>query len=496
MAYPRIREALESSSAALLQASAAALSDAWYRPPFVPNPFGATGMQVANRLPRKIVAAMGGRAIHNTGLDPALATEVTSEGLAQQALTAYERVVDGVGYPGIIIGAPSGGIAYLAALMQIPYLPAQFLLSFSHKSAPDDVRGYQAFGSALIDTIHRRNPDLHAINHYDPIHDRFLVNQVNHVRLKLRGLPHAFQQFIYEHLAPGGIIFFADCTYAWDQYEIGPHHTFQVGGLGGYVSADYLDGNDELDDWLARLGAAHRGGWTLSEHWPIVEQPESEWGSLPEFKDAAQEFADASDFQFKAINGAHPEDFGALSYTAYLWEAGKNDRPPQGVLIECFNQINPTAALRAHLLPLWMPFQTDDSLAFLARMAPYLPDHLPLLLSLVPSLHQTPDTPGAPAWEEIAAKAGPVTWIGVDPRRYPLDIAARINYLPALQGWTYEHRLTQPPSMSPDNFLEMTDYLQRHGANLLPMLLEALPRMTETEKALPDSEAEADPELP
>lgn len=486
MAYPRIRETLESSSAAVLQAVAAALSDAWYLPPQVGPALGATGLRWAGRLPDKVIASLGARALRNSGLDPALAPEIRTEGLARQALTAYARVEPGVGYPAIMMGAPNGGVAYLAALLRIPYLPAQFLLSFSHHTKTDDLRSYQAFGASLIDSILQRNPDLHAVNHYDPIHDRFLVNHFNHVRLKLRQVPNAFQQFIRAHLAPGGTIFFADCTYSWDQYQIAEDHTFQVGGLGGYVSADYFEGNDEIDAWLESIGAEHRGGWTLSEHWPIVEQPESEWGSLPEFKVAVQDFAEREEYQFKALSGGHPEDFSALAYTAYLWEAGLHERTPQGVLIECFNQINPTAALRANLLPLWLPFHTDDSLHYLARMASYLPHDLPVLLSLVPSLLRTPDTPGALAWEEIARKVGSLTWIGLNPERYPIDVAARANYLPALQAWVNELQQSAPqPQMTPENLLEMMAYLQRHGANLLPLLLEALPR---AEDEAPDDE--------
>ncbi|NOZ71297.1 MAG: hypothetical protein GXP38_05180 [Chloroflexi bacterium] len=492
MAYPRIRETLESSSAAVLQAVAAALSNAWYRPPQIGPALGATALRWAGRLPDKVIASLGARALRNTGLDPALAGELTTEGLARQALTAYERVEPGVGYPAIMLGAPNGGVAYLAALLRIPYLPAQFLLSFSHRSKADDIKSYQAYGASLIDTILQRNPDLHAINHYDPIHDRFLVVHLNHVRLKLRQLPQTFQQFIRAHLAPGGIIFFADCTYQWDQYLIAENHTFQVGGLGGYVSADYFEGNEEIDAWLESIGAEHRGGWTLSEHWPISEEPESEWGSLPEFKAAVQDFAANEEYQFKALSGGHPEDFSALAYTAYLWEADMHEHAPQGMLVECFNQINPTAALRANLLPLWLPFHTDDSLQYLARMAPYLPKDIPLLLSLVPSLLHTHDTPGALAWEEVASKAGPLNWIGVNPERYPIDIAARANYLPALQAWVNERQLPEPrPQMTPDDLLEMMAYLQRHGANLLPMLLEALPHLP-PEEPPPDTSSDFD----
>jgi len=75
-------------------------------------------------------------------------------------------------------------------------------------------------------------------------------------------------------------------------------------------------------------------------------------------------FAEGQEYEFRALHGYHPEDFSALAYTAYLWESRLHDRAINGLLVECFSQINPTAALRADLLPLWMPFNTQDSLEF------------------------------------------------------------------------------------------------------------------------------------
>ena len=168
------------------------------------------------------MAASGG------GLDPGLTRNVTSEGLARLVVGAYDRVVDGVGYPAIVLGAPSGGIAYLSALLRAPFLPGHFLLSFADPTDPDDVDAYQSHGARLIDPILQRNPDLLAVNHYDPLHDRFLVKNSNHVRLKLLDLPQAYRDFISAHLAPDGVLLLANCSYPWQQYEIGDQHFFQV----------------------------------------------------------------------------------------------------------------------------------------------------------------------------------------------------------------------------------------------------------------------------
>ncbi len=472
MPYSRIREAPESSSAATLRAVVAALNNAWH----VPQQGTTTEKrlaQLASRLPESVVKKIIAREVQQRALDPNLARYVKTEGLARQAVANYEHIEGKIGYPAILIGAPNGGIAYLAALLGVPFLPGYFLLSFADHSDPDNIEAYEQSGSELIAPILHQNPDLLAVNHYDPVHDRFLIEEVNHVRLKLLALPEAYQTFIEQHLAPGGVIFYVDNEFPWPQYRIGSHHWFQVGGLGGFNAEEFLNGSPVLDEWLAGKKSNHRGGWRLPKYeGQLVETRESEWGSIPSFREAVRTFAEGQEYEFRALHGYHPEDFSALAYTAYLWESRLHDRAINGLLVECFSQINPTAALRADLLPLWMPFNTQDSLEFFARMTPMIPKGLTVAISLLANFTKTPDLPPAQAWEKIAARIGPVNWIGVHPDRYPVDLASIFDYATDLQKWVQEHPGEKPrPHLTPEDLLSMIRNLNRHGSRLFTYLL-------------------------
>ena len=470
MPYSRIREAPESSSAATLRAVVAALTDAWHAPQHI-TPTEKRFAQMARHLPEWAIKKAVARAVRQRALEPDLARFVKTEGLARQVIAHYQHVQNRVGYPALIIGAPNGGVAYLAALLDTPFLPSHFLLSFADHSDPDDIATYHSRGAQLIDTILNANPDLLAVNHYDPIHDRFLVEEVNHIRLKLLELPEAYQKFIQNHLAPGGTIFYVDNRYTWHQYRVNDRHMFQVGGLGGFSDEEYIEGSEVISAWLAEQNSEHRGGWQLAGY-DLEIARESEWGGLPEFREAVKHFATEMGYQFKAINGEHPEDFSALAYTAFLWERRLHDVKPNGILVECFSQINPTAALRSAFLPLWMPFNTQDSLDYFTRMTPYLPKDLPVGISLLPGFTKTPDLPAAQAWQEAGEKIGPVRWIGVNPDRYPMDISAIFDYAPDLQQWVQEFPRQSPrPRLSPEELLDMMTYLTHHGSRLFTYLL-------------------------
>ena len=443
------------SSATMMHAVAAALRNEW----MVPEP-GPAYVQTlsgpANLLPEPVRVRLVDRFVRNAGVSAELAAQVTSAGLAQWAVDLYRAGVDGridgappaqagnngrshsePTYDAIVIGAPSGGIAHLAALLGAPFLSQHFVTRYRYQGQPDDVIGYCGFGSRLADTILGHNPDLAVINHYDPIHDRFLVSHVNHIRMKLLELPVPYADFIRTRLRRGGTILFSDCQLSWGQYRVAKRHTFQVGGLGGIPDEDWIKGSPQVNKFLAERGRADKGGWSIPSPW--LPGPESEWGSQPPFRQAVEDFAAAHGYRFRVLRGAHPEDFSRLAFYASYQAALNSGRGPAGVLVDCFTQTSPTAALQAGLLPLWLPFNCSDSLAFLRKMAPNFPRGKPVLLAPLPSFSPAWDTVSPNDWRAAFPPEADVAWIGVNPAALPVDLAGMFRFVPDLQAWCAAH---------------------------------------------------------
>jgi hypothetical protein len=421
------------SSATIMRGVAAALHDDW----MVPQSWSRLLVALtrpANRLPVSVRLRLVEFFVRNMGVAQSLAGEVKAEGLAQWAVDLYGS--GGSGYDTIVLGAPSGGIGHLAALLGAPFLSELFVTRYRYQGEPDDVVSYETFGSSLAKIVLENNPSLLVVNHYDPVHDRFMVPHVNYLRMKLLELPDAYQRFIARRLRPGGTILFADCHHPWHQYRLGRRHHFQVGGLGGLADTDYIRGSEEVRRYLAGTharSASPPASWTLPLPW--LPERESEWSSLQQFRRSVETFASENGYRFLALNGTHPSDFSRIAFYAGYQAILNAGQEPSGVLADCFTLTSPTGALRAGLVPLWLPFNCVDSLAFLGEMAPEFPPGKPVLLAPAPSFSPSWDVASADAW---AAACGPrtgATWLGIDPKAYPVDVAGLFRFLPALQSW-------------------------------------------------------------
>jgi hypothetical protein len=372
--------------------------------------------------------------VRNLGVPPSLASEVRAEGLAQWAVNLYGPVEPSLDV--IVLGAPSGGIGHLAALLGAPFLSELFVTRYRYRGDPDDVRGYMACGSSLAKAVLENNPALLVVNHYDPVHDRFMVPHVNYLRMKLLDLPGSYQSFIARRLRPGGTILYADCCYPWRQYRVGRRHHFQVGGLGGIADADYVQGSPEVRRYLAEKGAraaSQRVLWSVPLPW--LPERESEWSSSQAFRRAVETFASENGYRFLALNGTHPSDFSRIAFYASRQALLNMGQEPGGVLVDCFTLTSPTGALRAGLLPLWLPFNCTDSLSFLGEMAQEFPRGKPVLLAPAPSFSPSWDVARADQWAAACGPQADVTWLGIDPAAYPVDVAGLFSFLPALQAW-------------------------------------------------------------
>ncbi len=417
------------SSSVCMRSVAAALRGAFLDPFQIP-PVQRWGLSLMAPLGPEAVRRAVGWGVRFRGTAPAWADRITADGLARWAVSLYAGLQGP--FDAVLLGAPNGGVAHLAAALGVPFLSQHFLISFRDPTDPDDIRTYFDHGTALARRILQREPMVAVINHYDPLHDRYLVRWVNHIRLKLLDLPEAYRTFIQERLRPGGTLIFTDCRYSWLQYRVGPRHTFQVGGLGDVADREFLEGRPEIE---AVRGAP--GGWRL-EGMPLEERPESEWGAEPPLREVVETFAHAHGYRFVALEGDHPEGYARLALEAHRWLSEVEGRNPQGTLVEVFTQTNPTAPLASRLLPLWLPFNCTDSLRFLQQMRGELPADRPVLLTPLSNFVQTFDTAGWEAYQE-ALTGMDLRVLGVRERLFPSDPAGLWKPARMLSRWCAKH---------------------------------------------------------
>lgn len=432
----RWAESSESASPRITRAVAAALAGRPYQPFEFPA-WQRLGLRFADFLPDRWVERLAAWQVVSQGLAPSAAGEVDVERLAAARLADYEAgpsLVDAM-----VCGSALGGAAaHLAVALGAFFLPQPFILGFRGGSEDDSAERHLARGRALAEPILRNNPDVVAISHFDPIHDGWLTRRLTHLRLKLIRLPQTYRRFINDRLRPGGALVYLDCTASWPNYQVGPRHRLQIGGWGGLAPDAYLDGSPEIDKFLQGSGSSHRGGWAV----PGLElhsAPESEWGTEPGMGEALEALAVELGARFVRIRLPNPAAFSELAYRGQEALLASRGRRPAGVLVETFTQFDPAAVSDAGLLPLWLVFNTDDSLHFLERMVDRFPEETPILCSALITFSRTPDMVPWHAWED-ALSGRNVLQVGARPHRYPSDVRRLVEGANLIRRWVAEHR--------------------------------------------------------
>lgn len=344
----------------------------------------------------------------SVGVPPGRLAEFDAMSLPQWCRSQYP---DGREYKAIVIGSPNGGVAHLAALLHAPFLTASFLLAVRHPTIdPEDIDAYYAAGERLAAEIlaGSKRTGFEVINHYDPLHDRALIKYVNFLRIKLLKLPQAYQDFILQNLAPDGKIVLIDCSYQWPQYIVGERSYLQVGGLGAIPAGEYLN------RFVLDL--------------PVEERRESEWGCPPEFACAVKDFAKRHGIDVIEVSYDHPQGYSLLSYRAYLAAGARK----QEIMFDCFNYQNPLTNIQTGIPALWLPFNTEDSLAF-ARSFLSGKRFERIYLALLPSFAGSPDTASIGEWEKLLSPHGDLTIIDVDPHTFPADPLAPFRFVAGMK---------------------------------------------------------------
>lgn len=407
----------EDSAYAIVRAAAAAMRKRFHF--LVPSSVALVSLARYSRHHQRALAEqIVEKFVYKRALPQNRAQDIDFEQACDEVTKLYEPKI----YKSIILGAPSGGIAHLSALLHSPFLSTHFLFSFRDQTVADDVKTYFLHGKELATTILRHNRSIEVVNHYDPVHDRWLIRQVNHIRLKATRLPESYKRFILENLADDGTVIFANCAYSWIQYEVGRNHYFQIGGLGGYAPRDFLEGHPSF---LAQ-GFPEKG-WKLREY-PEVERAESEWGSSLSEEEVAS-FCSHYGFRFVSLKEKDPFAYSVRALELYEKLLQRiNLSKPHVLWIDCFNLLNPAANVATSIPSLWVPFNTKDSFISLQKELEKRKNYDVFYLSLVPSLSPSADVVAIHDWIRYLSKKGVIYLVGMEKQDFPLDFAGPLRY--------------------------------------------------------------------
>ena len=423
-------ESPESSSPTITRAVAAALQGT-YSDTNSFRPWQRAGLEILGHFPSAIARFIVSHFRTFSGLDPRLLAGLSIDTLIKERLRDYADL-NGT-FPAITMGVGLGGAsAHLAIALGGPFLPEAFVLMLRGGAAKGDVHQYYQRSTGLAHNITLNNPEVFTIQHYDPVHDGWMTRYVNHLRFKLLGLPASYKEFIQSKLNPGGTVCYLDCGAQWLRYRIGERSAFQVGGWGDISPEEFLDASPRILRYCQR-SRFQQPDWRLTG-FPLESGPESEWGSEPGLCEALKAFCHQNGYRFAHIQLPEPKHFSLLAFLAIERLLQKDGRQAAGVLIEMFNQYDATAVMRSGLLPLWLVFNTLDSLAFLKEMRPAFPEGKPAFFSALSTFAITPDlTP----WQEWEAALQGLDWYNTGSRasHYPADGLALNHWQEPIHRW-------------------------------------------------------------
>jgi hypothetical protein len=355
------------------------------------------------------------------GYDADRATDVSVDALAEWCIDQYPD--DGSRYPAIVIGSPNGAVAHLAALLGAPFLTTSFGLAFRHDTVdPDDLAAYRrtSLGTARRILAANAEHEVEIVCHYDPIHDRSIVQVADFLRIKLHDLPVCYRTFVSDRLAPDGSLILVECAYLWPQIALDERIFLQIGGLGAIEPEAYLE------------------RWAVDGR--TSARRESEWGCPEPFADAVDTYAEAHGVDVLEIRFDHPAEYSLLAYDAYLACDGVRR---QRLLIDTFNHQNPRTNIQTGIPGLWLPFNTEDGLA-LAERALWDTALDTVYLAPLPSFSRSPDTAALDAWMKLLAAHGTVAFVGVRSDKYPADPLAPYRFSRDLRSLRTALTLDEP----------------------------------------------------
>lgn len=360
--------------------------------------------------------------------------------------------------PAVVLGVGMGGAtAHLSLALEAPFLPQAFVMTLKGGSSDGDVIKYFERSKNLASHITDSNPGVMTIQHFDPIHDGWLVRRVNHLRLKLIHMPEEYKKFILTHIKPGGDVVYLEGGAKWLRYQFGERNVFQVGGWGDISAKEFLEGSDRIRKYCELEGIKH-SDWRLTGY-PLIEGPESEWGSEPGLGEEIESYCHKEGYRFTRIRFEDPNDFAQLAFLTVREQFRQNGIDPTGTIVETFSQYDPAAVSRYGLLPLWLIFNTEDSLRFLSDFCAEFDHNKPVLMSSLSTFSLTPDMASWNQWQE-SLDSFTVKNIGARKSHYPADPLALICWQEWLRKAVDDRRIGPLQSISAKKVSEIASGIE------------------------------------
>ncbi len=417
----------------------------------------------ASRLPVRareaIYSAASGREAQPPGRIAALDMDDVAAGIT----ALYPRR----SYPAAVLGSSSGALVHLCAALGVPWLPQTLLLPVRQRDIPvdDPMRAVHTF-DATARSLLAANPDLVLHHMHDPNQDRLTLRRVAYFRVKRTRLGPAYERFLTGTLAPGAVLFLAECTRRWPTTRIDERHVFQFGAVGGMPPDEYHTGSARVTDYLRRYRVA-RTRWDAPV--PDGDSPEAEWGFSPALHDDVLAFARKHGYRVRQLVFDDPQDLSPLVADLYRWWYRRRGLPTGRLLIESFILLEPWWALRTGCVPYWTTFPVQpsaDALAgYLDTTDPYDHIHLTLFCHGVESVGlATVDQ-----WRALLRRAQQAgSFAGVSPGRYPGDLATFFTYQRALRAIADRYPIPEPLTLD-----DLDAFLTAHGHRYAGVSTEA-----------------------
>ena len=357
-------------------------------------------------------------------------------------------------FPAVTLGVGMGGAtAHLSLALGGPFLPQAFVTTLKKGSMCGNVNDYFTITAKNAKRVTDQNPNLMSIQHYDPVHDGWLVKRVNHLRLKLIDLPEEYKKFILKKLIPGGDVVYLEGRAQWKRFRTGERNVFQIGGWGDISAEEFLFGSERLDQFAKRekLDFSH---WML-DGYPLEDGPESEWGSEDGFVESLEQFCKENGLNFVKISYEDPNSFSKLAFYAKNAIIKKNDLEPAGVIVETFSQFDTQVVDQTALLPLWLIFNTLDSRRYLSTMINEFPKRKPVFFSGLSTFSNTPDIVPWTEWEK-ALSGFEIINIGARKSHYPADAKGLVDWKKPLNDWAMRNLQKLDNKISGNELLKLS----------------------------------------